>query len=550
IDLALLVVAADEGIMPQTREHLAIIDLLGIASGVVAITKSDLVDEEWIELVVADVEETIQRTSLAGSPLVVCSATTRTGLPELLQVIDARLDTTPPKRDIGRPRLSVDRSFTISGFGTVVTGTLVDGSLRAGQEIEILPQRQRARIRGLQMHRHKVERAEPGSRTAINLAGVPTDELHRGMLVTAPGWLEPTTAADVRLSAVTDRDRPIRHNTAVTFHSGAAEAPAKIRLLDRSELLPGESCWAQVRLAEPLALVKGDSFVVRSPNDTIGGGNVVDSHPKRHRRHHEPTLAGLEVLQRGSAEDAILGLLAKVEPVDLAGLTRETDLGLQRTAQAVETLIEAGRVVRLGQGETGNLLLTTEGYHRFLNTALNILEAFFVDHPLRLGMPREELKSRLGTKPRLFNDLLAGWLAGGEIREIGGALSLIGRQVVLTPAQERVAAEFLSSLRSAPYSPPADRLPDPELLAYLAEQGEVTPVAEGVVFSAEAYGEIVQRITDQLRREGTVTLAQVRDLLATSRKYAQAILEHLDEVRLTRRIGDERVLRNPEAVGR
>ncbi|MER3420669.1 MAG: selenocysteine-specific translation elongation factor, partial [Chloroflexota bacterium] len=232
IDLALLVIAADEGVMPQTREHLAIIDLLQIRAGVVAITKTDLVEPDWLELVVADVEETLAGTTLADSPIVPCSAYTGAGLDQLVHTIEERLAQTPPKRDIGRPRLAIDRAFTIAGFGTVVTGTLIDGPLRVGQEVEIVPGGLRSRVRGLQTHRQKVEVARPGSRTAVNLAGLAVDALRRGQVLTVPGWLRPTTAVDVSLKAVAGLTHPIKHNTTVTFHTGAAEVEAKLRLLD------------------------------------------------------------------------------------------------------------------------------------------------------------------------------------------------------------------------------------------------------------------------------------------------------------------------------
>jgi selenocysteine-specific elongation factor len=547
IDLALLVVAADEGVMPQTREHLAIVDLLGIHSGVVAITKSDLVDPDWLELVIADVDKVLQGTTLEGSPLIPCSAVSREGLTDLLTAIEQSIERTPPKRDIGRPRLWIDRAFTISGFGSVVTGTLIDGSLDAGQEVELLPQRQRVRIRGLQTHRQKVERSAPGTRTAVNLAGIPTDDLRRGMLLTAPGWLQPTTAADVRLQAVAGIPRPIKHNASVTFHTGSAEVPAKLRLLDRGELVGGDSCWAQVRLVEPLPLIKGDAFVVRSPNDTVGGGRVVDSHPKRHRRHHEPTLAALEILERGSPDDALLGVIAKLEPVAFGAVVRQTDLSAEAARELLNGLLAGGRAVRLGQDGS---LFTLEGYRRVLNDAIRILEGFFRDHPLRFGMPREELKSRLGVETRLFNDLIARWLTEGTITEAHSVIGLPNRQVTLSARQQQESDAFITSLSVSPFSPPADRLPEPELLTYLGERGDVVPVAEGVVFSRQAFDEMRSRIIAHLQEHGTITLAQVRDLFGTSRKYAQAILEYLDETRVTRRVGDERVLRAPEPTRR
>jgi len=543
IDLALLVVAADEGVMPQTREHLAIIDLLGVRSGVVAITKIDLVDQEWLDLVTAEVEDVLKGTTLAGSPLVPCSAVSGDGLPALLAALQTRLDQTPPKRDVGRPRLWIDRAFTISGFGTVVTGTLIDGSLETGQEVELLPERQRVRVRGIQTHRQKTDRAVPGTRTALNLAGVSTDELRRGQLLTAPGWLQPTTAADARFTAVAGLARPIKHNARVSFHTGSAEIAAKVRLLDRSELAPGDSCWAQIRLAEPLPLVKGDAFVVRTPNDTIGGGAVVDSHPRRHRRHHAPTLAALELLERGSPEDAMLAALAKLEPCEERVLVHESGLSAAEASALIGGLVDSGRAVRLGDA---GALWTMEGYRRILNDALALTRAYLREHPLRLGMPAEELKSRLGFKPRLFAELLARWQQEGEITETGAAVSLPGHSVSLDGGQEGAVTRFLADLRAAPFAPSNEHLPAADLLAYLNERGDVAIVGDGVVLSAEAFTEATARILDYLQQQPTITLAQVRDLLGTSRKYAQAILEHLDETRITRRVGDERVLRAPE----
>src|SRR2546427_2166000 len=247
IDLALLVIAADEGVMPQTREHLAIIDLLGIEHGVVAITKMDAVDREFLELVQAEVAESLQGTTLAGAPVVACSGTKREGLDRVLAAIEEQLMQTAPRRDLGRPRLPVDRVFTMTGFGTVVTGTLIDGSLKAGQEVEIVPGGLRSRIRGLQSHGRKVDEAAPGRRTAVNLTGLPVEELRRGMVLVAPGALRPAEAFDVRLRAVRYLGRAVRHNLEITFHTGSAEVEGRLLLLDADELRPGETAWAQVR---------------------------------------------------------------------------------------------------------------------------------------------------------------------------------------------------------------------------------------------------------------------------------------------------------------
>lgn len=546
IDLALLVVAADEGVMPQTREHLAIINLLQIKAGVVAITKKELVEPDWLELVMADIEETLRGTTLAGAPLVPCSAYTHEGLDDLLRTIEDLLAKTPPKRDIGRPRLAIDRAFTIAGFGTVVTGTLLDGSLHVGQEVEIVPGGIRARVRGLQNHRTKVETAYPGRRTAVNLTGVAVEDLHRGQVLTTPGWLVPATAVDVRLTGVQELSHPLRHNTTVTFHTGAAEVEAKVRLLDREELRAGETGWAQMRFAAPLAVVRGDGYVIRSPNETLGGGIVVDTRARRHRRHHPETLRTLETLAQGSPEEAVFTLIARLEPVDLATLVRQTETGEAETRATVTRLVNEGRLIALGDPAAGigrsTFILTAHGFERLTERAQTALTAYFRDHPLRWGMPKEELKSRLGLASRVFAEVLGRWLSSGLLLEAGAVVAPPGRSVSLTPAQQHEADAFVRQLLANRYAPQPERMPSPDLLAYLAEQRRVVPVAEGIVFEAGAYEEMVDRIIAHLRERGTVTLAQVRDMFGASRKYAQALLEHLDERRVTRRVGDERIL--------
>ncbi|HJX12322.1 MAG TPA: selenocysteine-specific translation elongation factor, partial [Dehalococcoidales bacterium] len=255
IDLALLIVAANEGAMPQTREHLAILDIIGVRRGIVVITKKDLVDDELLSLVRMEVEEIIAGTALAGAPVVAVSAVTGEGLPELLAVIDGLLETTQPRPDLGRPRLPIDRVFTMAGSGTVVTGTLIDGTLSVGQEVEIVPAGIKSRLRGLQTHRAKIETAEPGSRVAANLVGVNTSQLQRGDVVTRPGWLVPTRLVTVKLSLISYLPRPLRHGAAVSFHTGAAETMARVRLLEADELRPGAATWAQLALDRPVATI-------------------------------------------------------------------------------------------------------------------------------------------------------------------------------------------------------------------------------------------------------------------------------------------------------
>jgi selenocysteine-specific elongation factor len=540
IDLALLVIAADEGVMPQTREHLAILDLLAVAHGVVAITKSDLVDNDMLELVSADALELIEGTTLAGAQLVACSSVSGAGLDDLRRALDEQLASTPARRDIGRPRLPVDRSFTIAGLGTVVTGTLIDGTFQVGQEVAVVPGELRARIRGLQHHKQQVERALPGRRTAVNLASVAKEDVRRGQVLALPGSLTPTACVDVRLSALGGLRRPLRHDAELTLHAGSAEVPARLLLLDRPELPPGEEGWAQLRLGEPVAVVKGDRFVLRTPNDTVGGGEIVDAHAKRHKRFHAPTIAALEQLASasGGPAEALLAALRRVEPAQLDAIASATASSPDELRALAEELERDGRIVSLGAA-----LMTADGFAALGERARAGVEAYLGEHPLRRGMPGEELRGRLRLDERVYAVALARWTEAGLLAEAGAVLTLPGRAPALTPAQQREADGYVAALAVRPFAPPTDRSIAPDLLAYVEDAGRVVSVGDGVVFTAEAYREMVERITDHLRRERTITLAQARDLFGATRKYAQALLEHLDRKNVTRRVGDERVLR-------
>lgn len=540
IDLALLIVAANEGVMPQTREHLAILDLLGIQRGIVVITKKDLVDEEWLGLVRMDVKELIGTTSLSQAPIIAVSAVTGEGLPDLVSAIDELLSSTEPREDIGRPRLPIDRVFTIAGSGTIVTGTLIDGSLSVGQEVEIVPPGLKSRLRGLQTHKARLNTATPGSRVAANLVGIATSQLQRGDVLTKPGWLIPTTMLGVRLRLIPHLRRPLPHNATVSFHTGAAETMARVRLLEKEKLAPGETTWAQLVLSKPVALVKGDHFIIRSPIETLGGGKVVDFHTRRLRRFRPSIIQSLKVKEEGTAEEVIMALLETKQPLELPALLAQSDLPASEVQPAIESLVQQVRVIGIGQGKH-RLLFTAPGWERLIKEANAILQDYHRRFPARSGMPKLELGSRLKLgkhSPAIWQRLLDE----GVLSEEGLNVRLPCHRVQLTQAQQTKIDAFLHSLAQNPYAPPGDQIPEPDLLNLLVEQRQVVKVSDSVVFSTSAYNEMVEKVTSYIKAQGKVTLAEVRDLFKTSRKYAQAFLEHLDGKKITRRIGDERVL--------
>ena len=540
IDLALLIVAANEGVMPQTREHLAILDLLGVEKGVVALTKKDLVDKDFLDLVRMDVEELISTTTLARAPIVAVSSITGEGIPELLATIDRILSSTQPRKDIGRPRLPIDRVFTIAGSGTVVTGTLIDSSLSVGQEVEILPAGLKSRIRGLQTHKAREDTATPGSRVAVNLVGLTTSQLKRGDVITTPGWLKPTTKLSASLHLLPHLRRPLRHNAAVSFHTGAAETMAKVRLLEKEKLEPGEITWVQIILAEPVALVKGDRFIIRSTMDTIGGGVVVESDAKQLRRFRPAVIQGLKVKEAGAAEEVLITQLESKQPMELTALLAQADLPEAEAQPAVESLMREAKIIRVGQVEP-ILLFTASGWGNLVKQVTEILQDYHKKFPARSGMPKSELGSRLKLG-KYWPAVLDKLSLQGILSEEGLAVRLASFQVQLTRVQQDKLDAFLKSLAQNPYSPPVDQIPELDLLNLLISQQRVVKVSDSVVFAASAYHEMVGKVTAHIKSRGKVTLAEVRDLFNTSRRYAQALLEHLDEKKITRRVGDERVL--------
>jgi selenocysteine-specific elongation factor len=564
IDAAVLVIAADEGVMPQTREHLAILDLIKAPAGVIALTKIDLAESaEWIELVQADVMEAVEGTVLEGAPVVPVSSVTGEGLDRLRGTLDEVLADAPPRVDHGRPRLPVDRVFSVAGFGTVVTGTLTDGSFRLGQEVEILPSRHKARIRGLQTHKHKIETAAPGSRVAINLVGVGTEDVVRGDVVTIPGWLEPTQLADVRLDTLADAPRDLRHHQEVEFFSGAAEAMAHVRLLGVRSLAPGQSGWAQLRLEHAVPLVKGDRFIIRqpSPSLTIGGGVVVDPLPRRrHRRFRPEVIQWLETLAHGTPVDLLLEMLDRRGPLAARDLVAEAGLAADAAARTLVQMMHEGLVFTLQPGETTGdgtavagstqYVVSSPGWGGLLGRIAAEVSNFHQANPLRQGIPREMLKSRLKMETRLFNEAIARAAVQGALVEAptsGSVIRLPEHAVRFTPDQQKAIDGVLRTFRQAPYITPSYKEVTAALgdlvTQALVEGGQLVRLSADVLLLAETYREMLEWVRRTITERGNVNVAVVRDAFNTSRKYALALLEYLDDQHITRRVGDDRVLR-------
>ncbi len=542
IDAVILVIAADEGVRPQTREHLAILGLLGIDRGVIALTKRDLIDDEWAELVRAEVRMALAPTPLAAAPLVEVSATARTGLADLVATLERVLGETPLRRDTGRPRLPVDRSFTMAGFGTVVTGTLLDGDLTVGDEIELVPSAARARIRGLQTHRRALERAVPGTRVAANLSGVEKNAIQRGMVVVRPGTLSPTSSISLHLELLASASDALAHDDDVKVHAGTAEVMARVNVLEGDAIAPGESGWVQLRLGEPLAVAVGDRVVLRrpSPSETLGGGRVADTTAARARRRAD-TVASLE---RRSAPSPSSRLLASLDvPRTASEAGERSGLGAAERDGAVGEVLASGDAIALADA-----LVTRAAFEAFATHLLRVCAQGHRRAPLRAGVAREEVRTAVALPAKRFGALVAKLVADGRLVERAALLALPEHTPQLSPEQEKSWIRARAVMLRDPSHPPtpaqlqSEHGLDRELVAALDERGDLVRIGTEAVFLPETVASFVDVVVRELETAPAITVARARDLSGSSRKHVLPLLQYLDDHGVTRRQGDDRIL--------
>jgi selenocysteine-specific elongation factor len=557
IDLALLVIAADEGVMPQTREHLAICQLLRIKSGMVALTKTDLAEPDWVELVKDDVARLLDGTFLAGCPVVRVSAKTGEGLPDLRQTL-ARLAAEVPGRPTDQnARLPVDRVFTVKGFGTVVTGTLMAGKLAVDDRIEIFPRALQAKVRGLQVHGHAVQTAQAGQRTAVNLQGVERAAVERGDVVAPPAALVPTLLADATLELLAEAPRPLKARDRVRFHVGTHEVMARVLLVDRQEVTPGDVTYGRFRLEAPVCALPGDRYVIRSysPIVTIGGGTVLDVAPPRFKRKSDALGDHLRLLETAAPASVVEEHLRQAGAAGLraADLRARTPFGPERLRSLLEELQQSGAVTAVDR----EWYVHSEASNRLRSQTLAILEEFHSQNPLRAGISREELRSRAGhAQEKVFGQLLAALEAEGVVRSDRDQVRLQSHAIRLTPEQQRVVDGLEAAFRAAGAAPPSaeealGRLgvkgtEKHELFQLLVADRRLLRVKESLFFHAAALGEIQDKVVAHLKEKKEIGPADVKDLLGVSRKYAIPIMEYLDLQRVTVRQGERRVLRSAQ----
>ena len=555
IDIVMLVIAADESVMPQTREHLAICDLLHVKQGLIVLTKMDLVDQDWLGLAQDEVREFVQGTFLEKAPIVPVSAKTGENLDRLKQELDRIAKDVAPKSSNGILRLPIDRVFTMKGFGTVITGTLHSGSISQDQEVEILPRDIKTKVRGIQSHGKAAQRAVAGQRTAVNLQNVEKDQLHRGDTIITKGYFSPTRTLDASLSLLPGSTRIIKTGTRVRFYNTTQESLGRITLVGAQEMHPGDSGYVQFRLDSPVLVQNGDRYIIRfySPVETLGGGMVLDPRPRRHRtRTMAVSVKNLAALAHGTLEDK-LGVLIMGRA--LAGMEESEVIGTvaadkQEIINALSSLAQKKSIVRVD-----SLYVHTAHLAEFEEKIRSAVAAYHQANPLKPGLDKEELRGMLKVRlhPKFLNVTIDGLVKKKQIEVDNAKLRTPGFRATVSVDQGAVREKIVEAIRAGGAQPPIrEEFPElfkisdrdaKDLLKLLATEGRVVRVNDSIYLSTEALELMRRDLTAHLQEKKDITIAEFRDLAKTSRKYAVPLMEYFDSQKLTQRVGDKRVLR-------
>ena len=558
IDIVAMVIAADEGVMPQTREHMEICTLLGIKHGLVVLTKTDLVDEEWRELVIEDVGDFVKGTFLERAPIVPVSSITGQGIPEFIKTLEelsARIPSRPPSSLF---RLPVDRVFTMKGFGTVITGTLISGHVQVGDTVMLYPSGITSKVRGIQVHNQSVTTAENGMRTAINFQGLEKAVANRGDVLSNPGALKPSYMVDVSFHYLNSNKKPIKNRARVRLHTGTSEVLGIIILIDREELLPGDTAIAQMRLDSPVAVIKDDRFVIRSysPVRTIGGGNVINPIPQKHRRFKSDVIEGLTGLIDHQPEEIISYHVAEsgYQGVTYSDLKIMTSLHEKQLQKMIQDLL-SNQIIILADREN-QTYIHRNSFDTFKTETSGYLNSYHKANPLKTGMSKEELKSKfpaaLGTRP--FNLMLNQMIKDKAVVSEDNVVRMASYKVSLGVDQADIKKKILDAYLKNGLTPPyfkelktsfdIEASLAKDVLMLLMDEGMIVKVKEDLYFDAQAVKDLGKRLVDFLRNHGEISTPQFKEMTGVSRKYLIPLIEYFDAHNVTIRIGDIRKLRN------
>jgi len=557
IDIVALIIAADEGVMPQTREHLDICTLLGVKRGLVVLTKIDLVDEDLKELAIDDIKDFIKGTFLDRARIVSVSAVTKEGIPELINALANLVDEVEERPSDGLLRLPIDRVFSMRGFGTVVTGTIVSGTIRAGDAVEALPKGITARVRGLQVHNTKVEQAVAGQRTAVNLQGVEKASLERGDVLLHPGTVPPAELLDVEIIYLPHASHPLKNGANLRFHTGTSHRMAKILLLGTNDLKPGERGYAQVRLDRAVVVLPNDHFVLRGSSfiQTIGGGTVLDAHPERHKRFKGDVITQIQHLKSGDPNFILKYHIRKAGNRGLAlrQLSSFANLPPKTTTETVQNLLSRQQIVKFdGEAER---LVDGELYERLKNDLMQALQQYHAENPLKPGVPKEELKSKLpaDVDSKLFSTLLSHLTAQELVAQDRDKIRLASHQITLKGKERELEEKIEEIMRHGGLTPPtvkelveqldASEKEVRDMLGVLTNQNKLAKLKEGIYFHQDPLEDLKGRLISFLQEHGKVSTQQFKTLTGVSRKFAIPLAEYFDAIRVTIRVGEERILR-------
>lgn len=554
MDLVLLVIAADEGIMPQTREHLDILSLLGIKKSIIVLNKCDLVDEEWMELVEDEIREELHGSFMEHAPLVKVSAATGAGIGELVDVIDQMTREEVEEKDINTiPRLPIDRVFTLSGFGTIVTGTLVSGTISKDDILEMYPVGKECKIRSIQVHGEDQKECLAGQRVAINLSNVKKSQVKRGCVLAPINSMKNTDLLDVRLEILESSMRVLTNHTRLHLFTGTSEVLCRAVLLDHEELGPGESGFVQLRLEEKLAVRRGDRFVVRfySPMETIGGGLILEPNPKIKRRFREDVIEELKRKESGGLTD-IVEMHVKEHGdslVTISELAKLTAFSVEEIEEAVAELKEEGRILEFALRKDTYLWHADESRGR-LRDLLKALEAYEKEHPYRYGMKKAQAQVEFfkKTKPAVFDKIIDCYISQGSLKRVDEFLCTPDYQVRKDDIYAKVSASFLRAWKEAAFDflrysemeqSFASREVADDILNILLQEKKAVKVFDEMYTLTEYMEEARKKIKEHLEKDPVITIAQVRDMFGTSRKSAKPILEYMDSIKVTKKNGSE-----------
>ena len=557
MDIVILVIDATESVMPQTREHLDIMKLLGISRGIVALTKIDLADAEMVEIVEEEVKDLLEGSFLENAPVVKVSSKTGEGLGEIRLLIADAVNEQRQKSEDGLFRFPIDRVFTMKGFGTVVTGTVFSGRLAEGEPVLVLPGGLSARARQVQSHNVKHERISAGMRASLNLANLSVQQLNRGDTLVRPGAAEPTHMLDAKVRLLPSAPRALKKTSTVKLYAATSQRLARMTLIDVSVLEPGSEGYAQIRLAEPLCIFRGDRIVLRgeSPEFTIGGGVVLDIAPVKFRRKDSGRQAWLRVLETASPEEAALAFISqKNMGAKLREIAIRTGAAMQSLQGVIDDKISAGEVLSADVGDD-RLIILREVFESLKEKLLGELGAFFDSQSHRLFIPREELRSRLGPElaPQLYEMTLRELTGEGKIEDTREGVSLSGRKAQISPAQKAAKEKMEGIFREAACSPPTfsqaeGQFDNPKLAkqmtALLLEEGALTKISPTLAYHTDHLKAAFAKIREHFKSADKLGVGDLKTLLGVSRKHAVPLLEYFDKIGLTIRIGDHRVLKD------